>query len=484
MRLRQIVLLPLAALTTACAFNHARTPNVTPPAAFEQPGQVPLSAIELDRWWVNFRDPQLDQLIADALARSPDALTAEQRLIEALAVRRSQDLQTLPRGNLAGNASVRDTTDLGGNTSPLFPSGGRTESETLNFNVTWELDLFGRVRGGRQVIRADYAATRFNIEGTRASLVANVADAYFQARGLAIQLQDARETQRIQTELRRIAQVRADRGLGARSDVQRIEGDLAQTRSQIENLQAEIHASQRTLLVLVGRGFEPTASLPIEPVVDAIPPVPEALPGQALARRPDVREAEARLQGAIGRQRLQQLALFPTVNLLPGLGLSRSVSPGVSFDPNTGAITPQTTTSTTGFWSIGLGVTVPVLDIPRLLQDIRAQDARTEQAVIAYERAVQTAFGEADNALVRLGADQRRVAILKSGERSARVASDAALLRYRRGLDDLQTALSAEQAWRSARSALTAQEVQALRRAVQVYKALGGGWTAPAAGGR
>ena len=119
-----------------------------------------------------------------------------------------------------------------------------------------------------------------------------------------------------------------------------------------------------------------------------------------------------------------------------------------------------------------------MLDIPRILQDIRAQDARTEQAVVAYERAVQTAYGEADNALVRLAADQRRITLLKAGEASARAAFNAARIRYQRGLDDLQQLLSAEQSWRSARSAMTAQQVQGLRRAVQVYKALGGGWAA------
>ena len=156
----------------------------------------------------------------------------------------------------------------------------------------------------------------------------------------------------------------------------------------------------------------------------------------------------------------------------------------MTVGPN-GGFVPSTTTSSTGFWSFGLGVTVPVLDIPRLLQDIHAQDARTEQAVIAYERAVQTAYGEADNALVRLAADQRRLSLLKAGELSARSASSAARLRYQRGLDDLQTALAAEQSWRSARAALTSEQVQAIRRAVQVYKALGGGWasTGDATGG-
>lgn len=484
MRFREIALVPLAALLAGCAFQRASTPNVTPPAAYEQRGQTTLEAIELDRWWLLFHNDQLNALIEDALVRSPDARTATQRLFEAQATRSSNILQTLPRGNVAVNTSRRDTSDIGSGSTSLFPTGGVTETETANFNVTWEIDLFGRVAAAHRVASSDYAATRFNVEGARAALVANVADAYFQARGLAIQLRDARETVRIQSELRHIAEVRAERGLGARSDVDRIDGDLGQARSQVENLTAELHAQQRTLLVLVGRGFDPTESLPVEASVDEAPPVPEAVPGVILARRPDVREAEARLASAVGRQRLQDLALFPTFNILPGLGLSRTVSPGVAVGPN-GGLVPSTTTSSTGFWSFGLGVTVPVLDIPRLLQDIHAQDARTEQAVIAYERAVQTAYGEADNALVRLAADQRRLTLLKAGEASARSASSAARLRYQRGLDDLQTALAAEQSWRSARAALTSEQVQAIRRAVQVYKALGGGWasTGTATGG-
>ena len=469
-----------ALVLASCAFQGPRTPRINLPSGFEQAGQVPLASLELDRWWVNFNDPQLNTLIEEAMQRAPDALTASQRILEAQATRRSSVAQTLPRGNIAGNASRRTTEDLGGGGSPLFPTGGTTENETLNFNVTWEIDLFGRVSAARRVAANDFAAVRFNAEGSRAALVANVADAYFQARGLAIQRRDAIETVRIQRELRHIAQVRSDRGLAAISDVQRIDGDLAQALSQVENLTAELHAQQRTLLVLVGRGFDPTESLPVDATIADAPPVPDAIPGEILTRRPDVRESAARLSGAIGRQRLQNLALYPTFNILPGLGLSRSVSPGVAIGPN-GGFVPATNTSSSGFWSFGLGVTIPVLDIPRLLEDIRAQDARTEQAVIAYERTVQTAYGEADNALVRLASDERRLAILKAGELSARAASSAARRRYQLGLDDLQTTLSAEQAWRNTRAALTSQQVQTVRRAVQVYKALGGGWVSGSA---
>ena len=474
---RLLLVAPSMALLTACAFKGPRAPEVTPPPAYEAPAGAPLAEETLDRWWTAFNDPALTSLVEDALARSPAARSAAQRLLEARASRDSQVAQTFPRGNIAGNGSLRQTEDLGSNSSALFPTGGRTESETLNFNVSWEIDLFGRLSAARRVADADLAAVRFNSEGARAALAASVADSYFAARGLAIQLADARQTARIQGQIRDIARIKLERGLSPASDLDRVSGDLAQAEAQVTSLEAELHAAQRTLLVLVGRGFEPTDNLPVEAAAPDSPPVPAALPGDLLARRPDVREAEARLVSSVGRQRLANLALFPSFTINPGVGLSRSVAPGVTF--SSGTITPTTTTTQTGFWSAGVGVTIPVLDIPKLMADIRAQDARTEQAVLAYEKSVQTAYGEADNALVRLAADQRRIAQLSAGEQRAARALAAARTRYEAGLDELQTMLGVESSWRNARANLTSARVQALRRAVQVYKALGGGWTPP-----
>jgi outer membrane protein TolC len=139
---------------------------------------------------------------------------------------------------------------------------------------------------------------------------------------------------------------------------------------------------------------------------------------------------------------------------------------------------PQTTTFAN--WTLGVGLSVPVLDRPRLLAEARASGFRAEQAVLTYEKAVQTAFGEADNALVLLAADRRRVDLLTAGEAQALASYEAARRRYDLGLDDLTTLLSAEQAWRNARTANIAARTQALRRSVQAYKALGGGWTAEA----
>jgi outer membrane protein TolC len=218
------------------------------------------------------------------------------------------------------------------------------------------------------------------------------------------------------------------------------------------------------LLVLIGQGAQPTSSLAIVAGVGPAPPVPATVPSELLARRPDVREAQARVASAAGRSQLSLLELFPTFQLTPGVGWSKIEQPGFS--------------STTQTWTIGGTASQPILSIPKLLLDLKAENARTEQAVIAYEKAVQTAFGEAESALVRLDADRRGATLLADGERRGRRAYEAARKRYVLGLDDLPTALAAEQSWRATRTQLTSVQVQALRRAVQTYKALGGGWPA------
>ncbi|MFA5601672.1 MAG: TolC family protein [Phenylobacterium sp.] len=456
----------LAALAlTGCASH--RQPDVALPAAFEAPAAVE-GVVDLDRWWAAFDDPQLTTLIEGALVEGFDTRIAATRLAEARAVRTSQLLQFGPQGNITGSARRTETDQIDGTAVdiPGFSTSGTSDRYAADFNVSWELDLFGRIFTANRAASADVAAARFAYEGARASLAAAVADAYFQARGLAIQLADARETARIQRELLNIARIRAERGLGATSDADRVAGDLAQAESQVEALESELASARRSLLVVVGRGTDPLANMSVPASVGEAPPAPRTLPGELLARRPDVREAEARFRSALGRKQLTAKAFFPTFTLTPGIGIQRQEQP--NFE------------STSSSWNVGAGVTIPVLDIPRLLAELRAQDARTEQAALTYEKAVQTAYGEAENALLRLEADRRRVVLLEEGERRAQTAYEAARIRYSRGLGDLQTALSAEQAWRAIRAQLTAAQVQAMRRAVQAYQAVGGGWPSAA----
>lgn len=466
----------IASLLAGCAGPNISKPDLRLPAHFEAPATAPaLAAAQLDRWWLIFDDPALTALENEALSSAPDARTAYSRLVQSGAVKHEQIAQTLPHGNISGSASKEHEVNIGAAQNSLFPIGGDYISESANLNVSWELDLFGRLAQQRKIANANFVATRFDIEGALASLVANVAADYFQATGLQIQIEDARETVRIDSGLTHVAQEKADRGLGAASDADRVAGDQAQAEAMLTDLQSQLHAVRRQLLILIGRGTAATDQIVLRDHTDDAPLVPAAVPGDLLQRRPDVRVAEAQLRSQKGTARLAHLAIFPTFTMQPGVGLSRTVTPSVGFTPPNTFFPEQLATSI-GFWTLGGGVSQPVLDIPRLLFEAKAQDAVTEQAVIAYEKTVQTAYGEAENALVSLDAAHKAVVILTKGEVRAKVAYDAAQRRYGMGLDDLTAALTAEQSWRSTRAALTSERVQALQRAVTTYKALGGGW--------
>jgi NodT family efflux transporter outer membrane factor (OMF) lipoprotein len=467
MRPHRLAILLASLALAACATP--RTADVRLPGGYEAPqGGAPASAAALSRWWVSFGDPQLDGLVDTALLANPDAKSAAARLREARATTAGTLFGFLPQGDAVGQARQTHTTQLSGTVVniPGFSTSGKSETASATLNVSWEVDLFGRLFAAARAGRGDIAAARFDYEATRASLAAQVADAYFQARGFSIQLADAQQEVRIQQNLYDVAAKRAAIGVGASGDADRVAGQLAQARSQAETLQGELQAEVRTLLILSGRPIDPIASVEAGPTVGRIPAVPASLPSELLARRPDVREAQARVVGAAGRLSLANLAFFPTFLLLPGVGWSRSTQTGFS--------------STTENWSIGGSITQPVFSLPRLLEQMKAQDARAEQAVLAYEKAVQTAFGEAENALVRLDVDRRRVGILEDGEVRARRAYDAARKGYDLGLTDLQTLLSVEESWRSTRIQLTSARVQALRDAVAAFKAIGGGWDAQA----
>lgn len=460
--------LPLAACVGA---GNPHVANTRLPAAFEAPIGVAEPAAALDRWWTLYGDAELEKLVDQALINAPDARTAASRLEEAQATRKANLRLAYPTGQLGLSASHSDSNVLAGDllNFPGFSNSGGSDSFGANFNVSWEIDMFGRVRQGRWLIESTYQATRFDIEASRAALAASVADSLFGIRGLALQLADARETARIRAELADIAQRRVEHGLSAGSDLDRTASDLAQANAVVVQQEADLQAARRQLLVLIGQGTAPIATLPAVAVAPRPAPAPPAtLPGDLLQRRPDVREGEQRLRAAMSQNKIDRLALFPTFTIRPGLGLQRSDQPSLS--------------STTFNWSLGAGLTVPVLDRGRLKKLADVSDARAEQAAIAYEKTVQTAYSEAESAMVQLAADENRVALLTAGEVRARSAYEAARKRYAAGLEDLTATLSAEQSWRAARTNLIGAQVQALRRSVQTFKALGGGWTPPPGG--
>lgn len=463
------------ALASCAPSGKVAGPSVHVPEAFEAsvPGSEPAPLRSDGRWWDEFHDDQLSALIEEALKRAPDARTALARLNEAYAVRSFALTAYNPQGSLtAQGADQHARTQYSGaniaglssssSFASLFLPADETKTYEGGFSSSWEVDLFGRRKAARRTARADLLAARFDFEASRLALEANVATSLFQARALAVQLEDAQEQARISSELAKIGARKTELGLASGADQDRLDADAASSASELVRLTALATAARRSLLVLIGRGTDATSSITVTAALGNPPAAPKVTPSDVLFRRPDVREAEQRLRSAIGTLTLDRLALLPTLTLSPGASWSYSDANYISK---------------TSVWSIAAGASAPVLDRPRLLGVARLQRAKAEEASIAYEQAILNAYRDAENGLNQLEADRVRLTQLQIAETKARRAFASSRKAYDQGLLDLTTLLDAERSWRGARSALTGLQASALIDAVTTVKALGGGWS-------
>ncbi len=433
-------------------------PNISLPERFEAAPSA-VADEKLDRWWERFSDPQLSALVEQALAQNTDARSAYFRLREARAIRDQSLSQRLPTGAISGSAQLQNGRQLSG--VDLFGSTAQSDSQSLAFSPSWEIDLFGRLGAIGEGARATYVAAAYDYHAARLSLAADVASALFEARGLAVQRDDAQEGLRIARDLARASKLGRDRGLIAASETARLEGDEATAQAELTRIETALRNAKRSLLVLIGSPGAPTSSLAIEARLDTPPPVPASMPAMLLARRPDILAAEARVAAATSAVKVDRLALFPRFTLQGNGNISRTAGPAVGIS---------------SIWSIAAGLSLPVLDRTRLMAQLRATQAQGERAVVSYEAAVQAGFRDADIALALVAADRARLADLSFAEERARFAFDAGRKGFAAGLTDLTTLLQSEQTWRAARRALTNARTQALTNVVGAFRALGGGW--------
>ena len=356
-------------------------PNISLPERFEA-APAAVADEKLDRWWERFSDPQLSALVEQALAQNTDARSAYFRLREARAIRDQSLSQRLPTGAISGSAQLQNGRQLSG--VDLFGSTAQSDSQSLAFSPSWEIDLFGRLGAIGEGARASYVAAAYDYHAARLSLAADVASALFEARGLAVQRDDAQEGLRIARDLARASKLGRDRGLIAASETARLEGDEATAQAELTRIETALRNAKRSLLVLIGSPDAPTSSLAIDSRRDTPPPVPASMPAMLLARRPDILAPEARVAAATSAVKVDRLALFPRFTLQGNGNISRTAGPAVGIS---------------SIWSIAAGLSLPVLDRTRLMAQLRATQAQGERAVISYEAAVQAGFRDADIAL-------------------------------------------------------------------------------------
>lgn len=454
---RSLPLLTLLALGGCAAVGpDYRAP--TPPTPATWSGVAAQPAEDLSEWWKRLGDPLLDQLIGEAVVANPDLEVARARLREARARRALADAGGA--ASVTASASARQTRNAA--------NGGGTSGEVFSagFDASWEPDVFGATRRGKEAAAADDEASAANLDAARVSLVAEVARNYIELRGDQARLEIARANLASQSETLQLVSWRAQAGLAGSLEVEQARGNREQTRAQIPALETSLAQAEHQIALLLGQA---PASLHTRlAAVAAIPRIPDSLaigiPADTLRRRPDVRAAERKLAAETARIGVAEAARYPNFTLSGSLGLDSPRLPDLLSASSLGH-------------SLLAAVAGTLFDGGALRQRVNIQTAFQEQALATYQGTLLTALREVEDALVALAnSGQRREALAAAAE-AAREAARLARQRYAAGLIDFLNVLDGERNLRATEDSLAAADVARASALVQLYKALGGGWT-------
>jgi NodT family efflux transporter outer membrane factor (OMF) lipoprotein len=420
---------------------------------------VPEERADLSAWWERLEDYVLSGLVADALEGSLDIKSARARLRQARALRAAAGADRFPTVSASAGARRASGSEETG-------SGRTTELYSAGFDARWEPDLFGGVRRGIEAAEAQAQASEASLQNVRVSLAAEVALNYVEVRAFQARLAIARANLESQAETSQITQWRAQAGLVGALDVERALAQLEQTRAQIPALETGLAQAEHRLAVLLGRA---PGALRERLAVRGPIPVPPArvavgIPAETLRQRPDVRAAERALAAETARIGQAEAARYPALALSGSIGLEALSARGLGAS---GAAAS----------SLAASVAATLFDAGRLRQQVEAQSAVAEQALADYETAVLTALEDVENALVSLANSAQRTAALDAAAQAARNAELLARQRYESGLIDFLTLLDAQRTLLAIEDSLAASRAERASALIQLYKALGGGWT-------
>jgi multidrug efflux system outer membrane protein len=408
-------------------------------------------------WWNVFRDDTLQTLIRRALRENQDIHIALARVNEARALLGIQRLEYFPQVNIQAGWRKSDGADS------LLTGVGSDELSFLGVGVSWELDLWGRLRRLNEAAAANLLATEQGRRSMILTVVSDVARAYLEL----IELDDQVAITDTQVVIRRasldVARARFQGGLTSEMDVRQGENALAVAEGSHSRALRQRRQKENEISVLLGRPPGGVArGLPLSQ--QGVPSViPAGLPSNLLTRRPDVRQAEEQLHAANARVGAAVAALFPTISL---------TATGGTISDDLG----QLFKTGTGFWRIAPNLLQPVLNSGRNRRQIAAERARTEAAVSQYEKTVLTAFREVEDQLVAVQRLRDEAEAAGRASTASRRSVLLAGLRYEGGVDNYLALLDAQRAQLDAQLQESGLQRQYRVAVVQLYKALGGGW--------
>ena len=471
MRIPRLSLLALlfAPLLTACVTvgpDYERPESPTPDA-----WSVPLArglaegTADLQTWWTVFEDPLLVSLVDRAVAGNLDLAEAVGRVREARAALGFARGEWYPDLDTVGDYTrVRTSDEL----STFIPSPQDRSDEIYSsgFETSWELDLFGRIRRSVESSTASLDATVEDYRDVLVVLLADVSSTYVDVRSFQSRLRFARENVEAQRGSLKLTMDRNAAGLVGKLDVRQAELNLATTEAFIPQLEQALAAAIHRLGVLVGQPpgtlyaeLRETQAIPAPPAEVAV-----SLPHELLRQRPDVRRAERALASQTARIGVAQAELYPRLSLAGSFTVD-ATDVGSWFSGGSLA------------YGFGPALRWNLFDGGRVRSNIRAEEARTEQALSRYENSVLFALQETQDALVAFVQESVRSEALA---RSATAAAESVKLvneLYRIGLTDFQNVLDSERSLFAQQDALAESEGLVSRNLITIYRSLGGGWT-------
>jgi multidrug efflux system outer membrane protein len=463
-RFSPFVFCAVALSLAGCAVGpNYKRPIANVPSAYrdlteEESAKSTAASLGEQKWWDVFQDQQLQQLIRTALQQNYDARIAAARVLEAQAqvgITRAAQFPTLSAGGSGTNSHNPAT-------GPI-PSYGLTIGR-VTASAAWDLDFWGKYRRATEAARADLLASDWARQEVNATLVANVAAAYFQLRELDLELDISKRALASRKESLELTKTLEEHGINSILDVRQAEQLVYTAGAQIANLERRIGQQEDFLSILLGNNPGPILPRGKE-LIDQphAPSVPAGLPSALLERRPDIRQSEGLLIAANARIGVARAAYFPDISL--------TATPGFQSSSLTNLFS-----GSAGLWTFAGSVTQPIFTAGKLRSNVQLAQAQQQEAVLTYQQTIQGAFRDVSDALIAYQKDQEFRAQEELLTHSAQDAAQLSGQRYKAGTTNYLEVLTNETNYFTADLGLAQARLNELLALVQIYKALGGGW--------
>jgi len=448
-----VVLLASLVLVSCATTDDEQRPVVNYAETY-QAGDV-TSASEIDEnWWQAFNSPILNELMLAADQQSPDVLIAAERVRQAELQMRIANATLFPSLNATASSGERRSENNGDSTT--------VGSTSASLAVNYEVDLWGGIAAGRKSAAAGFDATRFDQEAALLSIKAAIASGWFQWLSLQERIVSAKKNIAIAERVQKVVDARYRNGAATAAEVAQQKTNLLTQQASLLPLELQARQTRSALAILLGETPQEFTLVEAHLLDVAVPEIAPGTPADLVTRRPDLAASEAILIAANADIVQARAALLPGINLSANAG--KSASELFSLNP---------ATQVSG-WTVSLAQAV--FNGGRLVNQKRLSEARRAEMLLQYHRAILIALQEVDTALASTDISARQETSLKEILVQAEISVRLTEVRYREGSDDLLSLLVAQRSLFLAQDSLVQQRLARLNAAVDLYKALGGGW--------